>query len=245
MQMHVTGRLLGLTLALVAARPVLGQEAAPKRPWALQTDFGFVNTSGNTSTTTLNAGEKASYTAGRWTLAQGFGAVYGRTEGTKSAESYTAGLRADYALSPRLALYGLGGWDRNEFAGISRRFEEGAGLSLKAVVQPRTTLTLEAGAAANQQRDLAGASDNFASGRGAVLFKQMLNAAAYVQQGVEALQNFEDGSDTRVNSETALVAPLSSRIAFKAGYVIRFDNQPEPGFKKTDRYLTSGLQVVF
>lgn len=245
MQMHVTGRLLGLALALVAAQPVLAQEAAPKRPWTLQTDFGFVNTSGNTSTTTLNAGEKASYTSGRWTLAQGFGAVYGRTEGTKSAENYTAALRADYALSSRLAVYGLGGWDRNEFAGISRRFEEGAGLSLKAVVQPRTSLTLEAGAAANQQRDLTGTSVSFASGRGALLFKQMLNTAAYFQQGAELLQNFEDGSDTRVNSETALVAPLSSRIAFKAGYVIRFDNQPEPGFKKTDRYLTSGLQVVF
>lgn len=45
--------------------------------------------------------------------------------------------------------------------------------------------------------------------------------------------------------ETSLVAPLSSRIAFKAGYVIRFDNAPEPGFAKTDRFLTSGLQVVF
>ena len=245
MQMHVTGRLLGLTLALVAARPVLGQEAAPKRPWALQTDFGFVNTSGNTSTTTLNAGEKASYTAGRWTLAQGFGAVYGRTEGTKSAESYTAGLRADYALSPRLALYGLGGWDRNEFAGISRRFEEGAGLSLKAVAEEATTVTLEAGLSANQQRDIAGTTRKFGSGRGALLFKQMLNKSAYFQQTGELLQNLKDGADTRINTETSLVAPISSRIALKAGYVVHFDNQPEPGFKKTDRFLTTGLQVVF
>jgi len=87
--------------------------------------------------------------------------------------------------------------------------------------------------------------DNFTSGRGGLLFKQMLNADAYFQQTGEVLQNLKDGADTRVNSEPALVAPLSARIAFKASYVIRFDNQPQPGFKKTDRYLTSGLQVVF
>jgi len=87
--------------------------------------------------------------------------------------------------------------------------------------------------------------DNFTSGRGALLVKQMLNAAAYFQQMGDVLQHLKDGADTRVNSATALVAPLSARIALKAGYVIRFDNQPQPGFKKTDRYLTSGLQVVF
>lgn len=245
MRVHLICLLATLTLPVVVVEPVLAQEAAPKRPWTLQTDFGFINTAGNSSTTSLNAGEKASYTTGHWTLAQSFAAVYGKTGGTTSAENLAATLRADYAITPRLAFYGIGGWERNRFAGIGRRFEEGAGLSFKAVAVERTTLTLEAGASANQQRDLAGAKDNFTSGRGALLFKQMLNAAAYFQQTGEILQNLKDGADTRVNSETALVAPLSARIAFKAGYVIRFDNQPQPGFRKTDRYLTSGLQVVF
>lgn len=241
----VMTRLAPVALSFLVAASLVAQEAAPKRPWTLQTDFGFVNTAGNTSTTTLNAGQAASLASGKWTLSQGFQAVYGKTEGKKSAESYKATLRGDYALAPRLAVYGLGGWDRNEFAGINRRFEEGLGLSLKAVAAERTSLTLEAGAAATQQRDLAGVDNSFASGRGALLFKHMLNKVAYLQQLGEVLQNLEDSQDTRVNSETALVAPLSARVAFKAGYVVKYDNQPEPGFKKTDRYLTSGLQVVF
>jgi putative salt-induced outer membrane protein YdiY len=48
-----------------------------------------------------------------------------------------------------------------------------------------------------------------------------------------------------VNTETGLVAPISSHIGLKLSYVIRFDNQPEPGFKKTDRLLTSGVQVTY
>ncbi len=237
-----------LTLAalpLLLAIPLAAQDEAPKRPWTLQTDFGFVNTAGNTSTTTLNAGQKSSYTTGRWTFGQGFAAVYGRTDGKKSAENYVATLRGDYAITERLGFYGLGGWDRNEFAGISRRFEEGAGLSFKLLAVEATTVTLEGGLSANQQRDIAGKSNNFGSGRGALLFKQMLNKAAFFQQTGELLQNLKDGADTRINTETALVAPISSRIALKAGYVIHFDNQPEPGFKKTDRFFTTGLQVVF
>lgn len=46
-------------------------------------------------------------------------------------------------------------------------------------------------------------------------------------------------------SETSLVAPLSARFAVKVAYTVRFDNLPEPGFEKTDRILSSGLQVTF
>ena len=43
----------------------------------------------------------------------------------------------------------------------------------------------------------------------------------------------------------ALVAPLSDVIALKLSYAIRFDNLPEPGFEKTDRIFSSGVQVTF
>lgn len=235
----LTGMLLATTVSGAAA-----QDSA-SRPWKLQTDFGFVNTAGNTSTTTLNAGEAASFTTGHWTFGQQFTAVYGRTDGEKSAENYTAGLRSDYALSSRFGVYGLGGWSRNEFAGITRRFEEGVGLTYKAIAGERTTLGFEAGISANQQRSTEAVEDNYAAGRGALLFKQLFATSAYFQQSGEILPNFKSGDDYLINTETAVVAPLSRSVAFKAGYVIHFDHDPEPGFKTTDRYLTSGLQIVF
>jgi len=231
--------------ALLLPAGLAAQHEAPARPWTLETDFGFVNTSGNTATTTLNAGQKATYTTDGWTLAQSFAAVYGRTEGATSAESYQARLRGDRALSSRVAIYVLGGWDRNRFAGISRRFEEGTGLSFKAIAHKRTALTLEGGVAANQQRTTLDQDLNFASGRAAALLKQFLGEKAYLTQAAEVMPNFKNSDDLRVSSETALVAPLLSQVAFKAGYVIRYDKAPEPGFETTDRYLTSGLQIVF
>jgi putative salt-induced outer membrane protein len=244
--MHLTfalaipGLALGLSTGLSAQTP----DSTPN-PWKLQTDFGFISTAGNTSTTTLNAGEGASYTSGDWTASQTVAVVYGRTDGKRSAENYAAGVRADHAVSKRLGIFLMGNWSRDAFAGILRRFEEGVGLSLKAVAGPMTELRLEAGLFLNQQRNIDEGKNAFAGGRGALRFKQKLNQAAYFQQLAEVLPNFKTRQDVRLNSETALVAPISSRIAFKAGYVIKFDNLPEPGFGKTDRYLTSGLQVVF
>jgi len=228
----------------LAAAPLAAQDE-PARPWTLQTDFSLVNTAGNTSTTTLSAGEEAGYLTGKWKFGQSFAAVYGRTDGQRSAENYKATLRGDYALSKRVGAYVMGGWDRNEFAGISRRFEEGTGLTFQLVAAERTSLSLETGVSLNQQRTTVPDDQNFASGRGAVRFKQMLGEKAYFQQLGEVLPNFKTTDDVRINTESALVAPISSHIAFKAGYVIHWDNDPEPGFKKTDRYLTSGLQVVF
>lgn len=233
--------ILALALPLLAAP--FSPLAAQDKPTTFTTDLGFVNAAGNTSVTSFNLGEVLTHVRGAWKLEQRFAALYGRTDGEKSAEQFRAGLRGDYAVSERVGFYGLAGWDRNEFAGISRRFEEGAGLAVKAVAEARTTLDVEAGLGATQQRSTAGLSTSFLSGRAAARLKQMLAETAYLQQAVEFLPNFEEGDDYRILSETSLVAPLSAAIALKASYVIRFDNLPEPGFKKTDRVLTTGVQV--
>ena len=68
--------------------------------------------------------------------------------------------------------------------------------------------------------------------------------SAFGQQVIELLANMEHSDDRRVNSETSLVAPLSKRIALKLVYAIRFGDQPEPGFKKTDRVFTTGIQAT-
>lgn len=216
---------------------------AQDRPTTFTTDLGFVNAAGNTSVTSFNLGEVLTHASGAWKLQQTFAALYGRTDGESSAEQFRAGVRADHALSDRVGIYGLAGWDRNTFAGISRRFEEGLGVAVRVIAEARTELAFEAGVGATQQQNTADESTSFLSGRAAGRFKQFVAEKAYVQQLLEFLPNFDASDDYRVFSETSLVAPLSASIALKAAYVIRFDNLPEPGFVKSDRVLTTGVQV--
>ena len=179
------------------------------------------------------------------TLRQNFALVYGRTDGATTTSQWRTGVRGDIAVSSAgSAVFGLAGFDRNRFAGIERRFEEGVGIAFKLVTTERTKLELETGLSLTQQRSTLDVTDNFSAARSAALFQYNFRPTAYLLQTVEVLPNLEESEDLRVNTETALVAPLSRRLAIKISYVIRYDKLPEPGFEKTDRLLTSGLQVT-
>jgi putative salt-induced outer membrane protein len=234
-----------LATALIAAPLALAAQEPADSAWKAQVDLGLVNTAGNTSTTTLAAADEISYTTLPWTFTQTFAVVYGRNEGVKTAETYRAKLRADRTLSPRMTVFGRIGWDRDVFAGIERRFEEDLGFGYEAIAAERTTLKLEAGGFAAQQRATVDGENNFYGARAAATFKQMIGAKASFQQIAEFLPNLKDTEDLRIHSETALVAPLSRMFSLKVAYVVDFDNQPEPGFGETDRRLTTGLRVTF
>ena len=231
--------------ALVIAVPAHGQDAAPPPPLRIQGDLGLVSTAGNSAVTTLNVGEKVTWITGRLELTQAFSVVYGRTGDSTTTNQWKASIRSDVQVGGPMAIYARGAFERNTTAGIARRFEEAVGLAAELIMKDRTTLSAEAGAALNQQTSTTDATSDFASGRLAVAFKQFLGASAFVTQDAEALPNLEETDDLRVNSETALTAPISSRIAVKLAYTIKFDNVPEPGFQKTDRIFSAGVQVVF
>ena len=229
-------------LAVLAVSPLSAQDAP--RPFEFTGDIGLVNTAGNTDVTTLNVGEKLTHNRDRLTLKQFFAVVYGRTEGLTTTSLWRGGLRGDYALSPRIGVFGSATADRNRFAGISRRLEEGAGITFKLIAGERNKLEVEAGLAFTQQLSTTEVKDNFTSARSAALFQHNFTPTAYFLQTVEVLPNLEVSEDLRINTETGLVAPLSRRLAIKVSYVIRYDRLPEPTFEKTDRLLTSGLQVT-
>ena len=229
-------------LLAFAVAPLSAQDPAPRRV-EFTGDIGFVNTAGNTETTTFNVGEKLTYRLTSFTVQQFFAVVHGSTDGQTTNGLWRTGLRGDYTLTPRLLLYGSVGFDRNRFAGIQRRFEEGLGAGVKVLTGERDKLEFEAGVAFTQQRSTLDVEDKFTSARAAGTFKHGFTESAYFQQLVEVLPNLEETDDLRINTETALVAPLSKRLAVKVSYVIRYDKLPAPGFKTTDRLLTSGVQI--
>lgn len=234
-------------LILAVAASLAGRAAVAQDPDPLKLtfDLGFVSTSGNTDVTTFNFGEKLAYTTGRWTLSQMAAAIYGETDGSSTAEQYDAGLRADYSLGPHFAAFAGGTWYRNTFAGLASRFVEGVGLAWKAIQASRDSLRFEGAVTSNQETNLARAENTFGASRAAVGYKHLFGESTAITEMAEWVANLEESKDYRFYSETALTAPISRQIALKASYVVRFDNQPEPGFKDTDRVFTTGLQIVF
>jgi putative salt-induced outer membrane protein len=242
---------VGTSLALAGLVSRLPAQDAKKPPRTeFSADAGFVNVAGNTSVTTMNANERFIRRIAPWEFKQDFGSVYGKTDGEESSNLLRASLRADYGLATRWALYGLTAFDRDKFAGIKSRFAEGVGVVARLIATDINQLNLEAGFQVTQQRDFNDVDDNFKSLRAATSWKHTFRPNAFFLQTIEALPNLDESKDLRVNTETSLVAPLSSHIGLKFSYVVRFDNLPAltPAgvpLEKTDRILSSGIQVSF
>jgi putative salt-induced outer membrane protein len=239
-----------LVLALALGSRARAQEE--KKPVTFTGDIGFVNTAGNTHLTTINVGDKLAVQAGKLLLTQTFAFVYGKSEGVQNANSQLARIRGDYPLVSWLSTYVLLGYERNRFAGIDHRFDEGVGLAANLLREEKNELDLEAGVGLVQQRLLpdpevdATVKDNFASGRAAWRFKHLFTKTAWFQQTLEFLPNLENTSDYRINSETAIVAALSTHLGLKAAYLIKFNHAPpSPDLAKTDRFLTTSLQITY
>ncbi len=230
------------TLAADSAPP-----KPPPPPWTvLHVDLGLVNTSGNSNVTTLNFTDGFTW----WTdhsnkLSQAFAVVYGTTDNKVQTSLWTAAIRDEYTFTPVVGAYGLVSFDRNTFAGINQRFEEGAGVALTPVNSGRNRLEIDLGASYIQQETTADTTTDYAAGRGALIYRYTFVKDSYFQEAIDDVSDFNDFSNYRINSQTDFVAPISKHIALKVGYQIRYANEPPPGFKTTDRFLTTDLQFNF
>jgi len=234
-------------VALCAAAAVAAAQApAPPPPTtALTADLGVVSASGNTRLRTISVGDKLTHTVRKWVFTQLAAYVYGETQGLASANQLRASLRGDYAFAPRLFVFTAGSYERNRFAGFTRRTDEMLGVSWKALNLPSDTLAIDAGGVLTQERFVDSTEKSFPAGRLAGAFKHAFTKASYFQQFAEYLPDLESSGEYRLNTESDLVAPLSSHAGVKLAYVIRYDSAPAVGFGTTDRILTAGIQLSF
>jgi putative salt-induced outer membrane protein len=243
-----------VALAVLSATPILSaraQSAEDSVGWHFVGAAGYVRTSGNADLSTANLSDRLVYRPSlRWAFLQTAAWVYGETGGTESANQLLGRLRSDYSFAPKLAVYALAGYERNRFAGITSRYEEGVGLAWKAVRAPRHEVDIEVGAGLNQQRNIDSTSDDFGVGRLAGRYRFIISDKAYAEEAAELLSNLNNTGDERVSSLTSLVAPLTSRIAIRVSYLLRYDAEPaiDPAtsgpFKKLDTTFTTGIQLT-
>lgn len=232
------------TLLLLAAGLCAASSLAAQAKKTLTLDIGLVSASGNSDFLSANFGEKAGWKNGAWSAAQKAKVIYGETEGARTTESYDADLRFERALSPRLGVYAFVAYQRDPFAGLASRWSGGPGLAAGLLRAKRDTLSLEVALTQQSERTTAAIERSFGATRTAAIFKHSFSGEAAFTQSLEWTANLKTSDDYRLNSESALVAPLSSKIGLRVSYLIRFDNQPEPTFQKTDKILTTGIQLA-
>lgn len=208
-------------------------------------DAGFVSATGNTDLTTLSLGDKLTLKNAAWTLSHSLAYVYGKTSGKESANQLRIGARADYAVGPRVGLFAGVQFERNAYAGFNSRIEELAGVQWKAIDDSSDALTIDGGGGLTQQDNTDGTSARSPSARAAAAYKHTFKANTYFAQNVEYVADLNESGAYRMNSETALVAPIAKSISLKVSYLYQYNSRPPVKFGTTDRVFTSGLQISF
>ena len=239
-----------LALALLAcAAPLAAQAPAPAPPPTVKlsgtVDAGFVSASGNTDVTTINVGDKLTLLYDGWTFSQFLAQVYAKTKGVESANQLRGGLRAERTIIPAVGIFAAVVYERNAYAGFNRRLDEQLGVQWNAITDSSDVLTFDAGGVLTQQDNTDGTTRSSPAARAASAYKHTFRKNTFLSQTLEYVADLQSGGGYRLNSETAAVAPLSTRISIKLGYVLQYNSAPPATFGTTDRVFTSGLQVSF
>lgn len=235
--------LLILLLFVAAARPAAAQAPPPPPPplWDAQVGASFVGTSGNSETSTFGADFSAHRRGLVWKIESGATAVRSSSLEETTAERYLGLLRAQRQLTRIIGVTSGIKLERDQFAGLDFRSVLDGGLSWALVRRPVWTLDGVTGIAWNHESRTAGATIDHPVGLLQLLSRIPFGAAGDTTQRFTYYPDFAESSAYRSEGEITATAAMTDHLALKLGYLLRFANDPPPGFKKTDNTTTASV----
>jgi putative salt-induced outer membrane protein YdiY len=238
--------LLALTFALIPGSALAQPPApaAPKEPtplWDTQVGASFVDTSGNSDTTTFGADFSLHRHWPVWTIESSANAVRTTASDVKTAERYLGMIRGQRKLTSILSLSAGERAERDRFAGIDFRSILDAGLGWALVRQPAWTLDGVTAIAWNHESPIFGPTRDDPVGLLQLSSRTPFSATADSTQRFTFYPDFRESGAYRAEAELAVQAALNSRLALKVGYVWRYSNAPVLGFEKNDQLTTASV----
>ena len=146
---------------LAFAAPLFAQEeeaAEEESPWSGNVKLGYLATSGNTESSSLNSGFEINYTLELWEHQARAAAIYSTESSVTTAEAYDFGWKSARNLSDHDFLFGRLDWRKDRFGGITEQFSQSLGYGRRLVDKEKHQLNAELGIGARQS-DLADGTD--------------------------------------------------------------------------------------
>ena len=253
--------------ALVASSLVIAAEPDLKKDDALvtHTEFGYIQTDGNTETKTFNLETKAKKAWGKHIFEFKFDGQYADDRSTVTKNKYLVELEYDYELTDRFAFDYLIGYKSDKFSSFDYQYYTGPGAKYKVIVSKSHNLSVEGNILysvdeiSDSEYDVAGeiinypnpdnipvatVAEGYRDTYGSYRLKgvygwQMLENLKFDQE-VSYRGSFENSNKYFVFSKSALSSKINSM--FSAGLSYKVDYVNEAGDKEnTDTTLTLNL----
>jgi putative salt-induced outer membrane protein len=228
-------------LTLLLAVPVLGAEEPPKPPWSGSLGLSFLSTTGNSQTQSLGFDLGVKRIPDPWGLEIVGKYLRSSKGGSTDAERSFLGLRGTRSLSKRWSVFaGISG-ERDTFAGFDLRAVVEGGATYKFLTGPVHELAFDGGLTWTRENRVAGEDRSFLGGLLGLDYQWKLSETAAFTEKLRWYPDFDQTSNWRIASESALKASLTGPLALRLGYEFRYSNTPVPGFHKTDTATTVSL----
>jgi len=160
-----------------------------------------------------------------------------------TAERYLGSLRGQRKLTPIIGLTTGIKLERDRFAGLDARSILDAGLSWALVHHPEWTLDGLTSIAWLHESRTTDIDVNDPIGVFQLLSRVPFGAAGDTTQRFTYYPDFKTTAAYRSEAEITAQAAMSTHLALKIGYLLRYSHDPVPGFKKTDNTTTASVVV--
>lgn len=169
-----------------------------------------------------------------------------KTNNLENARFWSLGLRFDRAINERLGMYVGELVESDKYAGYNQKYNSDIGAKYSLIKEEKFLWNLEAGYRYTIEKPFFGADKKMHYARGYTEVQKLWNESVTTKIWFEYLPNLTTGSDYQMNSELSLSAALNNMFALKTGYLLRYDNLPNPNaVAKTDTLLTTSLVAKF
>lgn len=235
-----------LLAALLLPAGASAQLVPEGKRWKDAAEASLVSTNGNTKTTTYSAKNLFTLAFNPLTaLELDGGALHTKNQGVVTAEAFYGSEKLGYKFSDRDYVFEKYRWDRNVFTGLRHRHESTVGAGREFWKTEKDVLLGEGGPGYVVEERIGERRRSFAAFRAFGKYTHDFNPAVKFLQTVEQVQSMKDHRDYRLNTETGIVAALSTMFSIKTSYLWRHVGQPPPGNVKDDTTTSVALIANF
>jgi putative salt-induced outer membrane protein len=229
-------------VSLAAINVAAAQDADDDGGMSGKAALGYLATSGNTESRSVNAALNIVLARAIWTHEFDATAIASTSEEVTTAEAYTAGYEARRDFNERSYLFTALDWASDRFSSYDSRISGSIGYGRRLVDTERHMLNTEIGAGARRLELVDGTSEHDAILRTTLDYAWIVNENTRFDQDV----TIESGSsNTSAVSVSELRARLFGDVSLVLSYRVKRNSDVLPGTEKTDRFSSIALEYAF
>ncbi len=234
----------GMMLALALPGFVAAEDAEEEDtgPWSGNVSLGYLESSGNTDSTSATAEFLINYETGAWNHELSGRGFSSSDDDVTTAESYHASWQSSWNFTEVDYLFGALDWNKDRFSGFNQQLFATAGYGRTLLDTEKFELNLEIGAGYSTQELVNGTTEDNGTGRASGNFTWNFGTNASFEQ---ELASFYTPDNTFVESISSITAGLIGDIGLTFSYTVRRNSDVLPGIENTDRFTVLALRYEF